>query len=124
MTDLIQLSRVNPSRSQDLIDLSIFRLICLQNSFDFLLENKVLEPSLSVHLVGQLMEPIMKFFLFPLQVLKLLEFDFVFPLLVTDTRLHFFRRPNDSLKVSLHFSMLLLELNQLSTLFSCLLKWL
>lgn len=77
-----------------------------------------------MHLVGQLMEPIMKFFLFPLQVLKLLEFDFVFPLLVTDARLHFFCRPNDSLKVSLHFSMLLLELNKLSTLFSCLLKWL
>lgn len=84
MSDLVELSRVNSRSSQDLVDLSVLSLVCLKDGLNLLLEDQVAETSLSVQLINKSVEFVIQFLLLSLEILHLLQLDFVLPLHVTD----------------------------------------
>jgi hypothetical protein len=74
--------RVNARGGQDLVDLGILGLKGLLNGFELTLKNQVAESGLLVELVDELVECVEQLHLFFLQVLVLLKFNFVFPLVL------------------------------------------
>lgn len=90
VTDLVELGWVDSRGGQNLVNLSIFSLVCLEDRFNFLLQDQVAETSLSVHLIDKSVEFVVKFLLLTFQVLHLLQLDFVLPFHVANASLDVF----------------------------------
>jgi hypothetical protein len=80
VADLVKRLRVDSGSSENLVDLSVLRLQRLVDSLEFLLKYEVPQASLLVQLVYKFMELIEQIFLLTLQILELLEFNFILPL--------------------------------------------
>jgi len=65
---------------QDLVDRRFLGIEALLDSLELLLHDEISKTSLLVHLISESVELIEKVFLLCLEVLELLEFDFVLPL--------------------------------------------
>ena len=70
---------INSSGGEQLINLGIFGFETLLDCLMFLLKNEVPETSLLVHLVDQLVELLLQVLLLALEILVLLESNFVLP---------------------------------------------
>jgi len=90
VTDLVELGWVDSRGGQNLVNLSIFSLVCLEDRFNFLLQDQVAETSLSVHLIDKSVEFVVKLLLLTFQVLHLLQLDFVLPFHVANASLDVF----------------------------------
>ncbi len=84
VSDLVEFGRVNSCSSQDLVNLGVFGLVSLQDCLHFLFQNQIPESGLAVQLVDQSVELIVQVLLLPLQVLHLLQLNFVLPLKVAN----------------------------------------
>ena len=100
---------INISRSQDLIDTGLLRIKTLLNSLELLLENKVAQTRLLVEFIHQAVELVEEVLPLFLQVLDLLEFDFVLPFCFLIATLDRFDFCGDDVQLSfdLHMDQLL-----------------
>ena len=71
---------IDASRGENLVRLGVFRLQALLDGLKFLLKNEIAETSLAVNVVNDSMELLEQLLLLVLNVLVLLEADFVLPL--------------------------------------------
>ena len=72
--------RVDSCCSQDLVGLSIFSFESFLNRLELLLKDQVAQASLSMNIIDNSMEPFKQLLLFLLDVLELLQTNFILPL--------------------------------------------